>query len=124
MRVLIAGAGIAGPTLAYWLLRAGHQPALVERAPELRRGGYLVDFWGAGFDVAERMGSCPSCADAGTSSRGAGGRSATGVWIASVKPAAIMGSGERYVEHRPLRSGGGHLRAHSRARRNDPRTTR
>ena len=33
MRVLIVGAGIAGPTLAYWLLRAGHEPTLVERAP-------------------------------------------------------------------------------------------
>ena len=59
MRVLIVGAGIAGPTLAYWLLRAGHEPTLVERAPELRRGGYLVDFWGAGFDVAEQMGIVP-----------------------------------------------------------------
>ena len=56
MKVLIVGAGIAGPTLAYWLLCAGHQPTLVERAPELRRGGYVIDFWGAGFDVAERMG--------------------------------------------------------------------
>ena len=59
MKVLIVGAGIAGPTLAYWLLRAGHDVTLVERAPELRRGGYLVDFWGAGFDVAERMGIVP-----------------------------------------------------------------
>ena len=59
MKVLIVGAGIAGPTLAYWLLQAGHEPTLVERAPELRRGGYLVDFWGAGFDVAERMGIVP-----------------------------------------------------------------
>ncbi|HSU34546.1 MAG TPA: FAD-dependent monooxygenase, partial [Propionibacteriaceae bacterium] len=59
MQVLIVGAGIAGPTLAFWLLRAGHQPTLVERAPQLRRGGYLVDFWGAGFDVAERMGIVP-----------------------------------------------------------------
>jgi 2-polyprenyl-6-methoxyphenol hydroxylase-like FAD-dependent oxidoreductase len=56
MKVLVVGAGIAGPTLTYWLLRAGHEPTLVEQAPELRRGGHLVDFWGAGFDVAERMG--------------------------------------------------------------------
>ena len=56
MRVLIVGAGIAGPTLAFWLLRAGYHVTVVERAPGLRRGGYLVDFWGAGFDVAERMG--------------------------------------------------------------------
>src|SRR6185312_13891541 len=59
MRVLIVGAGIAGPTLAYWLERLGHEPTLVEWAPELRRGGYVVDFWGAGFDVAERMGIVP-----------------------------------------------------------------
>ena len=41
MEVLIVGAGIAGPTLAYWLLRGGHRPTLVERAPQLRRGGGL-----------------------------------------------------------------------------------
>ena len=58
-KVLIVGAGIAGPTLAYWLHRAGYEPTLVERSPELRRGGYLVDFWGAGFDVADRMGIAP-----------------------------------------------------------------
>jgi 2-polyprenyl-6-methoxyphenol hydroxylase-like FAD-dependent oxidoreductase len=58
-KVLIVGAGIAGPTLAYWLHRAGYEPTLVERSPEPRRGGYLVDFWGAGFDVADRMGIVP-----------------------------------------------------------------
>ena len=59
MEVLIVGAGIAGPTLAHWLLRAGHRPTLVERAPQVRRGGYLIDFWGVGFDVADRMGIVP-----------------------------------------------------------------
>ena len=59
MKVLIVGAGIAGPTLAYWLLKAGHEVTLVEHAPALRSGGYLIDFWGAGFDVAERMGIVP-----------------------------------------------------------------
>ena len=59
MNVLIVGAGIAGPTLAYWLQRAGYEPTVVERSPELRRGGYLVDFWGAGFDVADQMGIVP-----------------------------------------------------------------
>ena len=59
MKVLIVGAGIAGPTLAYWLQRAGYEPTLAERSPELRRGGYLVDFWGAGFDVADQMGIVP-----------------------------------------------------------------
>ena len=54
--VLISGAGIAGPTLAFWLAAAGFQPTIVERAADLRTGGYVVDFWGLGYDIAERMG--------------------------------------------------------------------
>ena len=54
--VLISGAGIAGPTLAYWLKTVGFEPTLVERAPALRGGGYVIDFWGLGYDLAERMG--------------------------------------------------------------------
>ncbi|WP_225709020.1 FAD-dependent monooxygenase [Bradyrhizobium cenepequi] len=53
---MISGAGVAGPTLAYWLKAAGFQPTLVERAPALRSGGYAIDFWGLGYDIAERMG--------------------------------------------------------------------
>lgn len=97
MKVLIVGAGIAGPTLAYWLLHAGHQPTLVERAPELRRGGYLIDFWGAGFDVADRMGIVPELRRRGyvmTEARAVG---RDGRLIASIKPSAIMGPTERYV---------------------------
>lgn len=59
MKVLISGAGIAGPTLAYWLARWGYEPSLIERAPRLRTGGYVIDFWGLGFDVSERMGLLP-----------------------------------------------------------------
>jgi 2-polyprenyl-6-methoxyphenol hydroxylase-like FAD-dependent oxidoreductase len=54
--VLISGAGIAGPTLAFWLKAAGLQPTLVERAPTLRSSGYVIDFWGLGYEIAERMG--------------------------------------------------------------------
>ncbi|MGB6920950.1 MAG: FAD-binding domain [Methylovirgula sp.] len=54
--VLISGMGIAGPTLAYWLLRHGLRPTLVESAPRPRTGGYIIDFWGLGYDIAERMG--------------------------------------------------------------------
>jgi 2-polyprenyl-6-methoxyphenol hydroxylase-like FAD-dependent oxidoreductase len=54
--VLISGAGVAGPTLAYWLHAAGFEPTIVERAPRLRTGGYVIDFWGLGYDIAERMG--------------------------------------------------------------------
>lgn len=54
--VLISGLGVAGPTLAFWLRAAGFQPTLVEHAPALRSGGYVIDFWGLGYDIAERMG--------------------------------------------------------------------
>lgn len=65
MRVLISGAGIAGPCLAYWLRRRGFEPTIVERAPHLRTGGYIIDFWGAGFDVADKMGLVPEILQAG-----------------------------------------------------------
>jgi 2-polyprenyl-6-methoxyphenol hydroxylase-like FAD-dependent oxidoreductase len=54
--VLISGLGIAGPTLAYWLKKAGIETTLVERAPRLRTDGYAIDVWGLGYDIAERMG--------------------------------------------------------------------
>lgn len=63
--VLIVGAGVAGPSLAWWLRRAGFTPTLVEQAPALRTGGYLIDFWGVGYDVAERMGLLPRLHEVG-----------------------------------------------------------
>src|SRR5215469_12877616 len=65
LKVAISGAGVAGPTLAYWLLRAGCEPVLIEAAPALRTGGYMIDFWGVGYDVAERMGIVPAVRAAG-----------------------------------------------------------
>lgn len=59
-RALISGIGVAGPALAYWLMRAGFQPTLVDHAPRLRGGGYLIDFWGTAYEVAERMGVLPA----------------------------------------------------------------
>jgi 2-polyprenyl-6-methoxyphenol hydroxylase-like FAD-dependent oxidoreductase len=56
VKVLISGAGIAGPALAYWLLKYGHEPTIVEYAPRFRTGGYVIDFWGRGYDIAEKMG--------------------------------------------------------------------
>lgn len=53
--ILISGAGIAGTTFAYWLKKFGFNPTIVESSPKLREGGYGIDFWGAGFDVAEKM---------------------------------------------------------------------
>jgi 2-polyprenyl-6-methoxyphenol hydroxylase-like FAD-dependent oxidoreductase len=56
MRIVINGLGVAGPTLAYWLKKSGHDVLLVEQAPRLRTGGYIIDFWGIGYDIAEQMG--------------------------------------------------------------------
>lgn len=54
--VLVSGAGVAGPALAYWLNRRGYEVTVVERASSVRAGGYAVDFRGAALDVLDRMG--------------------------------------------------------------------
>ncbi|WP_102141063.1 FAD-dependent monooxygenase [Mycobacterium hubeiense] len=54
--VLISGAGIAGPSLAYWLHRSGYRVIVVEVAPGIRPGGQTVDLRGAGRRVVRRMG--------------------------------------------------------------------
>jgi 2-polyprenyl-6-methoxyphenol hydroxylase-like FAD-dependent oxidoreductase len=56
MRVLISGAGIAGPALAFWLHRTGAEVTVVEKAPGLRPGGHAVDVRGVARGVVERMG--------------------------------------------------------------------
>lgn len=55
--ILISGASIGGPALAYWLAEYGFTVTVVERAPELRKGGQAVDFKGAIHNtVITRMG--------------------------------------------------------------------
>lgn len=54
--ILISGAGIAGTALAFWLKKHGFNPTIIEIAPKLREGGYAIDFMGAGYDVAVKMG--------------------------------------------------------------------
>jgi len=56
LKVLISGASIAGPTLAYWLARRGADVTVVEQAPGLRGGGHGVDFRGAQLELLDRMG--------------------------------------------------------------------
>ncbi len=56
MRVLISGGGIAGLTLANFLHRYGFEPVVIEQAGAMRSDGYAIDFFGTGYDVAERMG--------------------------------------------------------------------
>jgi len=65
MRIAVSGAGIAGPTLAYWLRKSAHDVLLIEKTLAIRTGGYVVDFWGLGYDIAERMGLLPRIREMG-----------------------------------------------------------
>ena len=65
LRIAINGAGVAGPALSWWLERYGFEPVMFEKAPELRRGGYVIDFWGLGYDIAEKMGLIPELKEKG-----------------------------------------------------------
>src|SRR5512135_1605220 len=57
--ILISGASIAGPTLAYWLRRYGFTPTVIERAPQLRTGGFPIDVRFEAVQVAKLMGIWP-----------------------------------------------------------------
>lgn len=57
LRVLVSGAGVAGPAVAYWLAHYGAYTSVVEVAPALRTSGFRVDFRGpTHLDVLRRMG--------------------------------------------------------------------
>jgi 2-polyprenyl-6-methoxyphenol hydroxylase-like FAD-dependent oxidoreductase len=60
MRILISGASIAGPVLAYWLTRYGFEVTVVERAPTLRKtGGHAVDLFRPSMQISAQMGVLP-----------------------------------------------------------------
>ncbi|MFJ7073664.1 FAD-dependent monooxygenase [Streptomyces sp. NPDC098781] len=92
MKVLISGAGVAGPALAFWLNRSGHEVTVVEKAGTVRHGGYPIDVRGTALEVVRRMGILPQLRDVQVDSRrftfldGDGGR------IASVDPHHVAGS--------------------------------
>ncbi|WP_328864564.1 FAD-dependent monooxygenase [Streptomyces sp. NBC_00304] len=56
LRILVAGGGVAGQALAFWLTRGGHEVTVVERSPALRASGAQVDLRGQGIDAVARMG--------------------------------------------------------------------
>jgi 2-polyprenyl-6-methoxyphenol hydroxylase-like FAD-dependent oxidoreductase len=68
--VLISGAGMAGPTLAYWLVGNGFTPTIVERAAGQRSSGNPVDVRGPAFSIAEKMGLLPRLRAAATATTG------------------------------------------------------
>ncbi|WP_433197166.1 FAD-dependent monooxygenase [Nocardia sp. CA-107356] len=87
--VLISGASVAGPALAYWLHRYGFTVTVVEQAPALREGGYKVDIRGAAIPVVERMGLLPTVRQAGTRMRGGAWVDESGKALATLGPDLI-----------------------------------
>jgi 2-polyprenyl-6-methoxyphenol hydroxylase-like FAD-dependent oxidoreductase len=61
LKVLVSGAGIAGPCFAFWLhkLLPSSEITILERAPGPRLGGQAVDIRSAAVPIVERMGILP-----------------------------------------------------------------
>mgnify|MGYP003694609609 CR=1 FL=1 len=92
--VLISGAGIAGPALAFWLNRSGYRVTIVELADGIRPGGQTVDLRGAGGDVVERMGLHRSrCRQRSLDQRGVAWIKADGSRRADMPVTAFNGNG-------------------------------
>ncbi len=82
MKILISGASIAGPALAWWLHRFGIEVSIVEKAPAPRPGGHAIDIRGAALDVVRAMGLETQVRDARTRMKGVSKLDAEGneVW--------------------------------------------
>ena len=80
--ILISGASIAGPALAWWLHHHGFAPTLVEKAPAPRPGGHAIDIRGAALDVVRAMGIEDAIRDRRTQMKGVSKLDADGneVW--------------------------------------------
>lgn len=91
--VLISGAGVAGPTLAFWLHRYGFRVIVVEIAPGVRPGGQTVDLRGAGRGVIERMGLLEAMTQRALDQRGAAWIKADGSRRAEMPVEAFNGNG-------------------------------
>ncbi|WJK42679.1 FAD-dependent monooxygenase [Solwaraspora sp. WMMA2056] len=65
MKAVICGAGIAGLALAHRLDAAGWSVTVLEQAAAPRTEGYMIDFFGPGYDVLDRMGLLPQLQEHG-----------------------------------------------------------
>src|SRR2546430_9575114 len=91
--ILISGASIAGPALAYWLSRHGFNPTVVEQTPVLREGGYAIDIRGAAQTVVERMGILEEIRRAQTHMQGMMYVDSHSKLLAHVTPEMMAGGG-------------------------------
>ena len=92
--VLIVGAGISGPALAYWLHRYGFAVTVVEKAGAPRDGGYPIDVRGTATEVVRRMGILPQLREAHIDMRRCTFLNADGSELTSLAPHAVAGSVE------------------------------
>jgi 2-polyprenyl-6-methoxyphenol hydroxylase-like FAD-dependent oxidoreductase len=92
--VLISGAGISGPALAYWLHRSGWAVTVVEKAGAPRDGGYPIDIRGTATEVVRRMGVLPRLREAHIDARRVTFLDAGGRQVASLAPHAVAGGAE------------------------------
>ncbi|GAA2231091.1 FAD-dependent monooxygenase [Promicromonospora sukumoe] len=92
--VLVVGASIAGPTLAYWLHRSGFAVTVVEKAHAPRGGGYPIDVRGTALDVVRRMGVLPRLRAAHVDTGRFTFLDADGGEIVSLHPSAVARSVE------------------------------
>jgi 2-polyprenyl-6-methoxyphenol hydroxylase-like FAD-dependent oxidoreductase len=93
LSVLVSGASIAGPALAYWLQAAGYEPTIVERARAPRPGGQTVDLRGAARTVVNRMGLMDNVRSLAVDQRGLALVNRTGKFIATMPVDAFGGEG-------------------------------
>ena len=91
--VLISGASIAGPALAFWLERYGFTPTIVEASPSLRAGGQAIDVLGTATEVVRRMGLLDRVHDRSTGKRGTSYVDATGTVRARISSEVFNGVG-------------------------------
>ena len=97
-QILISGASIAGPALAYWLRRHNFFPTVVERAPAPREGGQAVDLRGAAATVVERMDLLDDIRRAHVGTRGMSYVDSTNKRLASMSADILGDSGGAIAE--------------------------
>ncbi|GAA0234406.1 FAD-dependent monooxygenase [Cryptosporangium japonicum] len=98
--VLVSGASIAGPTVAYWLRRYGFDVTIVEKADALRGGGYPIDIRGTALGVVGKMGLLPALRDAHVDTRRISFLDPDGSLLTSLNPVTLTASENTDLEIR------------------------